>query len=124
AVAVVTIGSRFGRAVPLGTERRTSALEFVSSMANIQRLARASDLAVENVYSSFRARLCRYANVASDTPVEEIARAAAARGQVDAGRLLDVMRRCEAAVAGEQPAPKELVDLVAELRRIEAGLKL
>jgi hypothetical protein len=124
AVAAATIGSRFGRAVPLKTERRTSALEFVSSMANIQRLARASDLAVENVYSSFRARLCRYANVPSDAPVDEIARAAAARGQVDAGRLRDVMLRCEAALAGEQPSPKELVDLVAELRRIEAALKL
>jgi hypothetical protein len=123
-VAAVTIGSRFGRAVPLRAERRTSALEFVSSMANIQRLARASDLAVENVYSSFRARLCRYANVASDAPTNEIARAAAARGHVDAARLLGVMQRCEAALSGEQPAPKELVDLVAELRRIESALKL
>ncbi len=120
----VTLGARFGRPVPIKTERRTSALEFVSSMANIQRLARASDLAVENVYTSFRARLCRYASLPSNTPIEELARVAAARGQVDAGRLHAILERCEKALAGQQGTPQELVDLVSELRKIEASLKL
>jgi hypothetical protein len=123
-VVAVSIGARFARAVPLRGERRTSALEFVSSMANIQRLARASDLAIENVYGSFRNRLCRYANVPSDTPTKQLASAAAARSDVDARRLHVVMRRCEEALKGAPPSPQDLVRLVADLREVEKQLKL
>ncbi len=125
AIAVaMTAGARYGRAVPLGQHRRTSALEFVSSMANIQRLARASDVAVENVYSSFRARLCRYANVPSDTPPATLAAAAARRGGTDPARLRDAIDRCEDAMHGKSLTSHELVTLVSELRSIEALLKL
>jgi hypothetical protein len=123
-VIAITAGTRFGRPIPLPRGRRTSALEFVSSMANIQRLARASDLAIENVYSNFRARLCRYANLPSDSPSDTLATAVALRGRFDAERLLSVMRRCENALAGAPPTPDELVQIVTELRAIEAELKM
>lgn len=123
-VVAITVGARFGRPIPLGRERRTSALEFVSSMANIQRLARASDLAIENVYSSFRSRLCRYANVASDTPAAALASSAAARGRIDPARVLSAINRCEEAARGNTLSSSELLALVGEIRSIESDLKL
>src|SRR5262249_40439692 len=63
AVAAYTFGRRFARSLPLKRERRTTNLEFVSSMANITRLARATDLAMQNVYWDFRKRLCRYSGL-------------------------------------------------------------
>lgn len=123
-VIAVTLGSRFGRPVPLHRERRTSALEFVSSMANIQRLAKASDLAIENIYGHFRRKLCRYASLPSNTMTDQLATMAADRGQIDREELVSVMRRCDNAIAIRPPEPKDLVDLVADLRRVEAKLKL
>lgn len=123
-VVALTFGRRFGRPVPLHRERRTSALEFVSSMANIQRLARASDLAIENIYGHFRRRLCRYAGMPSNTMTDHLATVAAERGQIDREELVSVMRRCDNALAIRPPEPKDLVDLIADLRRVEANLKL
>lgn len=124
-VAAVTIGSRFGRATPVRTARRTSALEFVSSMAGIQRLARASDLAIENVYTSFRARLCRYANVPSDTKPADLARAAASRGEIEPNRVRAVIQQCEDAISQrKQMTADELLAVVREVRAIEAELRI
>ena len=123
-VIALTYGRRFGRPVPLHRERRTSALEFVSSMANIQRLAKASDLAIENIYGHFRRRLCRYAGMPSNTMTDQLATVAAERGQIDREELVSVMRRCDNALAIRPPEPKDLVDLIADLRRVEAKLKL
>ena len=103
--------------VPRGRRRRCGSGE-------ISELASASDLAVENVYGSFRSRLCRYANVPSDTPTNRLAEAAAARGQVDARRLRTVMRRCEEAMKGAPPSPQDLLRLVAQVREVERELKL
>ena len=124
AMFALTLGARFGRPVPLKRERRTSALEFVSSMANIQRLAKASDLAIENIYGHFRRRLCRYAGLPSNTMTDQLATVAAERGQIDREELVSVMRRCDNALAVQAPEPKDLVDLVSDLRRVEARLKL
>lgn len=123
-VVAVTWGRRFARPVPLKRERRTSALEFVSSMANIQRLARASDLAIENIYGHFRRRLCRFAGLPSNTMTDQLATVAAERGQIDREELLSVMRRCDNALAIRPPDPRDLVDLIADLRRVESKLKL
>jgi hypothetical protein len=68
--------------------------------------------------------MCRYANVRSDTPTEQLARAVAARGQVDPDWLLAILRRCVAVLAGEQLSPDELVRLVTEVREAESKLKL
>ncbi|MGH9829170.1 MAG: DUF4350 domain-containing protein, partial [Blastocatellia bacterium] len=62
-VLVYTQGRRFGRPLPLRRERRTTNLEFVASMATITRIARATDLAMQNVYGEFRRRLCRYSGL-------------------------------------------------------------
>jgi hypothetical protein len=123
-VIAVTRGRRLARAVPLARERRTGALVFVSSMANIQRLAKASDLAIDNIASSFRSRLCRYAGLPSNAPIKELARVAGDRSGVDPQRISSLLHKCEAALVGERPSQSELLALVTEIRTLEARIKL
>jgi len=123
-VVAVGAGTRFARAVPLSRERRTSNLEFVTSMAHIQRLADAEDLAIENIYRPFRARLCRYAGLPLKASSEAVATDAARRARVASEPLLDVMKRCEAVLAGARPGPEEITRLVGEVRRLEERLSL
>jgi hypothetical protein len=122
ALAVYTYGRRFGRPIPLRRERRTTNLEFVSSMANITRLAEASGLAMENIYSEFRKRLCRFSGVPSKIENARLAAAAARRAKLDERELNGLLSRCEAVARGETASESELLKLVTRIREIEAGL--
>ncbi len=123
-VAVYTYGRRFGRPVPLRQERRTTNLEFVSGMANITRLARARDVAMQNIYFEFRKRLCRYSSMPSKIETSRLAAAVARRatlGEHELGRLLML---CEQVMRGRTVSDSELLNLVTTIREIEAELKL
>jgi hypothetical protein len=60
-----SIGKRFARPLPLPQVDRHSPLEFVGSMANLQQVAQARDLALENIYPRFKASLCRRLGLSS-----------------------------------------------------------
>jgi hypothetical protein len=122
ALVVYSYGRRFGRPIPLRQERRTTNLEFVSSMANITRLAEASDLAMENIYSEFRKRLCRFSGVQSKIENGRLAAAAARRGKLDEAELTRLLSRCEEIARGEQASDPELLKLVTRIREIESQL--
>jgi hypothetical protein len=124
ALVVYSYGRRFGRPVPLRRERRTTNLEFVSSMANITRLAQATDLAMENVYSEFRKRLCRFSGVPAKIDNENLAAAAARREKLDGPALARLLSRCEEVARGEPVGEGELLKLVARIREIELQLGL
>jgi hypothetical protein len=119
---VYTYGRRFGRPIPLRHERRTTNLEFVSSMANITRLAEASDLAMENIYFEFRKRLCRYCAVPPKTVNARLAAAAARRGKLDERELSGLLSRCEEIANAGKVSEPELLKLVTRIREIEAQL--
>jgi len=121
-LVVWSYGRRFGRPIPLKRERRTTNLEFVSSMANISRLARATDLAMGNIYSEFRKRLCRFSGVPQNLENEKLAAAAARRGKLDAGELSRLLVRCEEVTRAEQVSESELLKLVTRIREIESQL--
>lgn len=124
ALVVYSFGRRFGRPVPLRRERRTTNLEFVSSMANITRLARATDLAIQNIYSEFRNRLCRYSGLPSKADTGKLASAAARRAKMDERELRRLLARCEEVSRGRQISDGELLNLVARMREIETDLRL
>lgn len=124
ALVVYSYGRRFGRPIPLRQERRTSNLEFVSSMANITRLAEASDLAMENIYSEFRKRLCRFSGVPAKIENARLAALAARRSRIDERGLSELLSRCEAIAQGEHASEPELLRLVRRVREIEAQLGL
>lgn len=122
ALVIYTRGRRFARPLPLRRERRTTNLEFVSSMANITRLARASDVAMQNIYSEFRKRLCRYAAAPPATDDAGLASAVARRSKLDAGELKGLLARCEEVARGETVSDAELFEIVRRVREVEASL--
>jgi len=121
-LVVYSYGRRFGRPVPLRRERRTTNLEFVSSMANITRLAEASDLAMENIYSEFRKRLCAYSGVPARIDNRKLATVAAGRAKLNAREVSLLLDRCEEITKGEAVGESELLRLVTRIREIEAQL--
>ena len=124
ALVVYSYGRRFGRPIPLKRERRTTNLEFVSSMANITRLAEASDLAMENIYSEFRKRLCKFSGVPAKIENERLAAAAARRASIDQRKLGGLLSRCESVVNGQPVSESDLLGLVTHIREIETKLDL
>jgi hypothetical protein len=124
AIVVYTYGRRFARPVPLKREQRTTNLEFVSSMANITRLARASDLAMQNIYWEFRKRLCRFSALPPNADDSKLAQAAARRARLDQGELARLLTRCEAVARSGQTSDAELLNLVTRIREIEARVGL
>ncbi|HVG20335.1 MAG TPA: DUF4350 domain-containing protein [Blastocatellia bacterium] len=124
ALVVYTYGRRFARPIPLRRERRTTNLEFVSSMANITRLARASDLAIQNIYSEFRKRLCRFGALPAKVDNAKLAARAASRAKIDEGELARLLARCEEVARGEEVGDAELLRLVTRIREIEFQIGL
>ncbi|MGI8918333.1 MAG: DUF4350 domain-containing protein [Pyrinomonadaceae bacterium] len=119
-----TRGRRFARAVPLVQVDRRSALEFVASMAELQRRAGAFDLALENIYARTRRVLARYAGTDYNSSRNEIASRVAARSSVEARSLEVLMKQCEGAINGEPISERQSIFLVKRLREIEGTLGL
>lgn len=124
-----TYGKRFARPLPLPQVDRHSPLEFVGSMAHLQRLAAARDLALENIYPPFRAELCRSLGVSVRAGFEEIATAFIRReakrpgaNKMSSGDLTKLLRECEGALAGVPIDDQELVALTAGMRRLREEL--
>jgi hypothetical protein len=120
ALVAYTFGRRFARPLPLRRERRTTNLEFVSSMATITRLARATDLAMQNVYWDFRKRLCRYSGLPSNVDSAQLAARAARRARLNEQELARLLMLCDQVSRGRAISDAELLKLVTRIREIES----
>jgi hypothetical protein len=120
ALVAYTFGRRFARPLPLRRERRTTNLEFVSSMATITRLARATDLAMQNVYWDFRKRLCRYSGLPSNVDSAQLAAKAARRARLNEQELARLLMLCDQVSRGRAISDAELLKLVTRIREIES----
>jgi len=125
-----TYGRRFARPLPLPQIDRHSPLEFVGSMANLQQVAAARDLALENIFPRFRAQLCRALGVSVRADSFEIASTLSHRQlrtpkshEVTRDELNTLLRDSERALAGEPISDERLVTLVARMRQISGWLK-
>jgi hypothetical protein len=119
-----TAGRRFARPLPLAPVDRHSPLEFVGSMANLQQLARARDLALENIYPRFRAQLARALGVSARAGINDFVAAVGRRRlPIDAAELMRTMRQCENVLAGEEISDDQLVTLVKRMREMMAALR-
>jgi hypothetical protein len=121
---IYTYGRRFARPIPLRRERRTTNLEFVSSMAIITRLAKASDLAMQNIYSDFHSKLCRYSGLPTRVDSSRLAAVVARRMKGDEGELNRLLKKCEAVAQGEPTSDAELLKLVSRIREIEREIRV
>ncbi|MEN3332979.1 MAG: hypothetical protein V7641_2344 [Blastocatellia bacterium] len=120
ALVAYSFGRRFARPLPLRRERRTTNLEFVSSMATITRLARATDLAMQNVYWDFRKRLCRYSGLPSNVDSAQLAAKAARRARLNEQELARLLTVCDQVSRGRSVSDAELLKLVTRIREIES----
>ena len=117
-------GRRFARPLPLPQVDRHSPLEFVGSMANLQQVAQARDLALENIYPRFKAKLCRALGVSVRARPEEIvAYLHRRRLKISENELRQTLIESERALAGAPLDDHRLVTLVSTMRRISAQLK-
>jgi Domain of unknown function (DUF4350) len=124
-VLLWTRGRRFARPLPVPHVDRRSSLEFVASMAELQKRARAYDLAIENIYTRLRRVLVRHAGLSHNSPRSEIAARVAARsGKLDREKLDALMRECEDAINGTPIDERKSLELIIQLREVERALGL
>ena len=128
AFLLYTYGRRFARPIPLPLTDRHSPLEFVGSMANLQQVAEARDLALENIYPRFKAKLCRRLGLSSRAQIEEIVEAAQRqRMTIPADELRQTLSIGEAVLKGgkivEEFDDTQLIKAVGTMRRIIDNLK-
>jgi hypothetical protein len=117
-------GRRFARPLPLPRVDRHSPLEFVGSMANLEQLAQARDLAIETIYPRFKAQLCRALGVSVRARPEEIVAGLNRRKlKVAEIELYQTLSGCERILAGEAIDDYRLLSLVSTMRRISAQLR-
>jgi hypothetical protein len=121
---VYTYSRRFARPMPLPQLDRHSPLEFVGSMANLQQVAQARDLAVENIYPQFKAHLCRRLGISTRATTDEIiASAQRRRLPISEVELRQTLGDAELTLAGEKIDDARLVALVSRMRRIISQIK-
>ena len=116
---------RFARAVPEPEPDRLSKLEYVSAMAQLQQRTQAYDLAIENIYSDFRRRVCALVGLDNTTASRrEIAIRVAERTNYTVGDVEELLFRCEDVIHGEPVGRNDTVSLVEKLRDLEEKLGL
>lgn len=122
-ILVYTAGRRFARPLPLPTLDRHSPLEFVGSMANLQMVASARELAIENIYPRFKTALCRRLGISSRAGADEIAAVVRRRRlPVNETELRRVLAECELVLGGEKMDDQTLVETVSTMRRMMAEI--
>ncbi len=138
ALICYTLGTRFGLPRPAPAQNRLSS-EYVSSLADLYRRAKASDAALEGVYLSFWRDLCRAVGVPLDSVASEVARRAAAslgsdfyganasekRAKREA-RITRLLQECETKIeAGAKKLPdSELLMLARAIEDMRKELEL
>lgn len=116
---------RFARPVPEPESDRRTKLEYVSAMAELQQRTKAYDLALENIYSDFRRRVCRLLGVDNTTTSRrQLAAMVAERIKGDATEIEELMLACEDIAHGEQVKGKDALEAAARLRELEVQLGL
>ncbi len=122
---VYTFGKRFARPLPMPQVDRHSPLEFVGSMANLQQVAKARDLAIENIFPRFKAQLCRRIGLSSRAHPEEIIAGVRRRHlPVSEMEIRQALSESELILRGEELDDAQMVRIVARMRNIMAKLKL
>ena len=123
-LVVYAYSRRFARPMPLPQLDRHSPLEFVGSMANLQQVAQARDLAMENIYPRFKAHLCRRLGISTRATTDEIIESSRRRRlPVSENELRQTLSDAELTLAGEKIDDARLVALVSRMRRIISQIK-
>jgi hypothetical protein len=116
---------RFARPVPEPEPDRRTKLEYVAAMAELQQRTKAFDLAIENIYSEFRRRVCRLFGVDNTTAGrKQLAAMIAERIKADATEIERLMLTCEDISHGERVRAVDALAAATRLRELEEQLGL
>lgn len=120
-----TQSRRFARPLPAVEPSRLSKLEYVSAMAELQQRTRAYDLAIENIYTDFRRRAARFFGAGNyEITRRDLAVKIAERLKLNADEVEKLMQKAEEISYGEPTNKREVLDIAARLRELEAQLNL
>ena len=116
---------RFARPVPEPEPDRRTKLEYVAAMAELQQRTKAYDLALENIYSDFRRRVCRMLGVDNTLANRrQLANLIGERIKGNPGEIEELMLACEDIIHGEPVNGRDALDIAAALRELERELGL
>jgi hypothetical protein len=88
------------------------------------RLAKASGLAMQNIYADFRQHLCRYCGLPSRVDSATLAAVAARRLNRDEGEMRSLLAKCEKAARGEAVSDAELLQMVTRIRDLQQQMRV
>lgn len=121
----VSSSRRFARPLDRAAPNRLARLEYISATAELQKSARAFDLALENIYGSLKRRaanlFCVDNSAAGRKRLPALIAARTGRSEPEIETLF---ARCEDIIRGDRSAKKEVLELVTNLRRLESDLGL
>lgn len=116
---------RFARPVLEKQQSRLSKLEYVSAMAELQQRTRAYDLALENIYTDFRRRVCGLVGLDNTlAKTREIAARVSERTGQSHSEIIELFSECEDIIHGDSTDRKQTVGLVERIRNLEKALGL
>ena len=111
---------RFGRPIPIRESDRLSKLEYIGAIADLQQRTKTFDLAIENIYGEFRRRAARVTGLDYNGVSRSVFAARVAQlTKSDPKIVEDLMFKCEDIIAGEPTNKNEVLNIVAQIRRLE-----
>ncbi len=121
AVLVMVLGRalRFGAPVPAFTRRRRSALEYVRSVANLYKAARAGSAVLEVLYTDFRRRAIARLGTHPGITNEKLASMLAARDGLDPARLTETLNALAVGARTAHASEEDVLRLAREISRYE-----
>ncbi|MEZ5308935.1 MAG: DUF4350 domain-containing protein [Pyrinomonadaceae bacterium] len=118
-------GRRFARPLPAPEPSRISNLEYIGAMAQLKKSTKAYDLAVENIFGDFLARVSRLlgidGNKFSNTELADMVSHRTGRSREELERIFET---CADIKHGSAAKKNKVLEAVSELRKIEKELGL
>lgn len=108
-------GRRFGRPVPLPAEEQGVTAEYVNTMANIFRQAKAREIALENIYTALWQRLTKAVGVPGNMKPAELFNLCRQRPDLDTEGLQRIIAAVEKDLQHRSVTEAELFALVHEM---------
>ena len=122
--ALITFSRRSGPIFPSVATVRLSPLEFVYTLGGLYQRAGAASVAVDVSYQRVRYWLTRRLGVAGNASLDDLQKAVRDRWNFRDERLINTLRECESARYHPELGPEQALQLVKDLHRFAAELKL
>jgi hypothetical protein len=122
-LAVVLLGfaaswQRFGSVEVINDRRKISNTEFIRGLAAAYQRVRATDLALDVVFHSFKGQLCKALGISTAESNQKIGEAWSLATSQPASDLIGLLDKIDAALSGEKPSTEQMMELVTACDKI------